>query len=194
MNTFLPFFDFDKSAKCLDGQRLRKQNLETRQILNTLCGFSEGWKNHPAVKSWIGCARALIEYGLVINKECINRGFKDSSEFYLKFIHLDHNPKGKPVYPEWLGKEEIHDSHKNRLYCKGEIDIVCAAIKKQLKIRSIDSWLKQNYKKSKNQLKWADCLILKQFCAKNNIDISGENHYSKFGWTVKPDGDYVWPV
>ena len=62
MQTFLPLPDFHKSLACLDSKRLGKQRLETHQILKVLSGESEAWKNHPAVKMWIGFDNSLIEY------------------------------------------------------------------------------------------------------------------------------------
>ncbi len=49
MQTFLPYPDFEKSAKVLDRLRLNKQRSETLDILRTLFGDKQGWKNHPSV-------------------------------------------------------------------------------------------------------------------------------------------------
>jgi len=51
VQTFLPYTDFIKSAKCLDYKRLGKQRVEAKQILNILLGETTkaGWTNHPAV-------------------------------------------------------------------------------------------------------------------------------------------------
>ena len=51
MQTFLPYADFVKTAKCLDYRRLGKQRIEAFQILNILEGKTTkaGWKHHPAV-------------------------------------------------------------------------------------------------------------------------------------------------
>ena len=54
MQTFLPYPDFQKTAQCLDNKRLGKQRVEARQIISTLEGKSNGWRNHPAVKMWKG--------------------------------------------------------------------------------------------------------------------------------------------
>ena len=56
MQTFLPYTDFIKSAKCLDYKRLGKQRVEAKQILNILLGETTkaGWTNHPAVLMWSG--------------------------------------------------------------------------------------------------------------------------------------------
>jgi hypothetical protein len=36
MQTFMPYSDFEKTARCLDNKRLGKQRVEAWQILNTL--------------------------------------------------------------------------------------------------------------------------------------------------------------
>jgi len=78
MQTFLPYPNFTKSAAVLDRQRLGKQRVETLQILRALSDSSYGWQNHPAVKMWRGCERALAAYGLLICAEWIDRGYKDT--------------------------------------------------------------------------------------------------------------------
>ena len=54
MQTFLPYPDFKKSAKCLDYKRLGKQRCESWQIYLALTKENYGWKediNLPYV--WI---------------------------------------------------------------------------------------------------------------------------------------------
>ena len=60
MQTFLPFSDFEKSAKALDYRRLGKQRIEAYQIWKVLTGQTTAWKNHPAVKMWQGYEQALL--------------------------------------------------------------------------------------------------------------------------------------
>lgn len=55
MQTFLPYPDFELSARFLDRQRLGKQRVEAWQILNVLeelkiPGRTPAWRNHPAVR------------------------------------------------------------------------------------------------------------------------------------------------
>ena len=54
MQTFLPYTDFIKGAKCLDYKRLGKQRIEAKTIYDILTGNakSNAWKNHPATKMW----------------------------------------------------------------------------------------------------------------------------------------------
>ena len=71
MQTFLPYADFSKTAKCLDYKRLGKQRVEAKQILNILLDRTEtkGWRNHPAVLMWVGYENALkIYYNMILDE------------------------------------------------------------------------------------------------------------------------------
>ena len=76
MQTFLPYADFVKTAKCLDYRRLGKQRVEAFQILNILEGKTTkaGWKHHPAVLMWEGYENALKKYFNDISSEWKSRG------------------------------------------------------------------------------------------------------------------------
>jgi len=116
MQTFLPYSDFAQSAKCLDYRRLGKQRVEVLQLLNSLYKPNyKGWKNHPCREMWRDTPQALVEYGLAICKEWINRGYKDTC--YDKINAYNTN---SPVHamPSWLGREDIHLSHKSMLIQK----------------------------------------------------------------------------
>ena len=193
MNTFLPYPSFQESAKCLDNKRLVKQNLETKQILNTLCGFSEGWKNHPAVLAWKGYIWALAHYGLTINTECVKKGFKDNKSQYQKYLIYCIQNKIPEEIPKWFGDETFHSSHRSRLLCKGEIDALCVAIKKHFKFKKIDNWCKENFKLTKNQLKFEHIALLYNICLDNSIQ-AGANFYKKYGWKDDPSKSYIWPT
>jgi hypothetical protein len=79
MQTFLPYGrDFAANAACLDDRRLGKQRVETYQILRTLWGVSDGWKNHPAVRMWEGWEDVLVIYGLHVCHAWQLRGYKDT--------------------------------------------------------------------------------------------------------------------
>jgi len=78
MQTFLPHKEYWRSAACLDNKRLGKQRVEVLQILKTLAGLSQGWRNHPAVKMWRGHELQLAFYGVCICAEWRRRGFRDS--------------------------------------------------------------------------------------------------------------------
>jgi hypothetical protein len=116
MQTFLPYPDFIKTAKCLDYRRLGKQRVEVKQILNALKNGG-GWSNHPAVKMWRGFEPALAKYGNVMILEWKNRGYNNTMEYF-------HCHEDCPL-PPWFGDEKIHSSHRANLirkdpefYCK----------------------------------------------------------------------------
>lgn len=114
MQTFLPYADFEKTAKCLDMKRLNKQRLEANQIINILLGIQKGngWKNHPAVKMWKGHVSALMMYFNDISKEWVRRGYKHNMGFYNLDLMV-------PIsFPKWLGNKEFHLSHQSNLLRK----------------------------------------------------------------------------
>jgi len=116
MQTFLPYPDFSKSARCLDRQRLGKQRVEALQILRTLVGITSGWKNHPAVKMWRGYEVSLVFYGLAVCKEWVGRGYKDTQAEVLRGFLPHSTLRDNPVQlPPWLGDEAFHLSHQSNL-------------------------------------------------------------------------------
>ena len=114
MQTFLPYADFNETAKVLDYKRLGKQRVEAYQILRVLEGLTKGWRNHPAVLMWAGHEPALAEYGRVICIEWIERGYNDT---LLPKFELLANADNLPA---WLGDERLHTSHKSNLIRKDE--------------------------------------------------------------------------
>jgi len=120
MQTFLPYPNFDQSAKCLDRQRLGKQRVEVLQILKALLKIEHnlpgGWHNHPAVLMWQGHEQHLIDYGRTICKEWIKRGYRDTCLGKIE-QYRDHFPK-EFNEPSWLGDPEFHASHRSNLLRK----------------------------------------------------------------------------
>jgi hypothetical protein len=113
MQTFLPYPDFIDSACVLDRQRLGKQRVETKQILNALEGNSKGWVNHPAVKMWRGYEPALALYGVVMCAMWAERGYVDNLlPFFATRLREDM------VMPSWIGEPEFHRSHQSNLVRK----------------------------------------------------------------------------
>lgn len=110
MQTFLPYPDFAKSAKCLDWRRCGKQRVEAMQILRILRGEKSRWGNHPAVKLWIGYEQALTDYMNVCIKEWISRGYKNTMKIEKVDEHYD--------LPSWFGNEEYHAAHRSNLLRK----------------------------------------------------------------------------
>lgn len=111
MQTFLPYANFQATARCLDYRRLGKQRVECLQIINVLSGKSSGWKNHPAVKMWRGYTDALKLYANHILHEWIERGYKNNMEYW-------DIPHPDVKYPKWLGNKDFHNRHKAALLFK----------------------------------------------------------------------------
>jgi len=109
MQTFLPYYDFKRSAACLDYRRLGKQRVEAYQIINILKGKqkSNAWKNHPAVLMWKNDIEILKVYYNVILNEWIQRGFNNS----MKFLPCKRY-KCKQFHPK------LYQSHRSNLLRK----------------------------------------------------------------------------
>lgn len=112
VNTFLPYPDFDKSAGCLDRQRLGKQRVEAMQILSTIRNpNAKGWRNHPVVNMWRGYEGALMLYFNRIVHEWVKRGYKNNMPLY----DIDDE---KVEMPWWMGNQDFHMSHQASLVRK----------------------------------------------------------------------------
>ena len=111
MQTFLPYSDFSKSARCLDYRRLGKQRVEAYQLYMIVSGIRTigGWINHPATKMWSGYSDALALYQNVMIDEWVDRGYQNT----MKYL-----PINKIIFPWWLGKEDLHASHRSNLLKK----------------------------------------------------------------------------
>lgn len=114
MQTFLPYADFRKSAKVLDAKRLGKQRVEAQQILNAMKRKSGGWVNHPATKMWREFSEALVVYRNECILEWVRRGYRNTMEI----IAVE---AACIVFPNWLGDERIHASHRSNLLRKDPV-------------------------------------------------------------------------
>lgn len=116
MQTFLPYKDFDRSARALDNRRLGKQRPETLQLLNALYNpNAKGWRNHPAAKMWRGHEGALIRYGVAVCDVWIAKGYKDTCREKI-LAYASQTPHQED--PPWLGREDFHASHRANLLRK----------------------------------------------------------------------------
>lgn len=118
MQTFLPYPDFAASARVLDQARLGKQRVETLQALRALVIPDYGWRQHPAIRMWMGHVPALTVYGLAMVSEWVSRGHADSTHRQiLEFApHVLDDPD-VPM-PAWLGEPAFHVSHQSNLIQK----------------------------------------------------------------------------
>ena len=107
MQVFVPYPSPIDVAKCLDPKRLRKQIIECRQIMKTIEGQSEAWKNHPVIKmyssewAWLSCYTLCLQY--------YELGDEDAAQ--------DENARAFMFRPKFLTKD-FCDQHKRRLYTK----------------------------------------------------------------------------
>ncbi len=112
MQTFLPYADFDRSARVLDYRRLGKQRVEAETIRRTIL-YGSGWRNHPAVKMWAGFEAALVEYRDAVIREWVRRGYQNSMPY-----GVDGGGNDEIITPWWLGDERLHASHRSNLLRK----------------------------------------------------------------------------
>ena len=111
MQTFLPYADFDETARCLDWRRLGNQRLEALIILRTLRRrTSGGWRHHPAVKMWRGYENALAAYLNVMCAEWVRRGYRNNIRRRRVKVPVER--------PPWLGDERLHAGHRSNLLRK----------------------------------------------------------------------------
>lgn len=127
MQTFLPHWDFERSARDLDTKRLGKQRVECIQVVRALTWEKYGWRNHPAVRMWRGYEEALGRYSITVCDVWLERGFGDTCA---ATIGSDLAAAGVTSFrtqpelaeagalPPWLGDEGFHLSHRSALVRK----------------------------------------------------------------------------
>lgn len=115
MQTFLPYSNFIKTAKCLDYRRLGKQRVEAWQIYQAIINSNYGWQNHPIVNMWRGFEQALLRYGMAICEEWKTRNYEDN---ILKLFVGNYDINKDMGNPIWLGNKQFHASHRSNLLRK----------------------------------------------------------------------------
>ncbi len=112
MQTFLPYADFRTSLEVLDTKRLGKQRVEAMQLVRVLERGSGAWYNHPAAKMWRGCVPALKLYHDIAIRVWKERGYKNTM--------IEYNEECWE-FPDWVGNEEFHTSHRSNLLRKDPV-------------------------------------------------------------------------
>jgi hypothetical protein len=127
VQTFLPYADFERSARTLDPKRLGKQRVEAIQVVRALTRPGYGWANHPAVLMWKGFEEALGRYGFVCCDIWTERGFADTCaatiatdlrDFGVRTVRTQSELAAVGSLPPWLGDEALHASHRSALVRK----------------------------------------------------------------------------
>jgi hypothetical protein len=128
VQTFLPYPEFIRTAHSLDPLRLGKQRVEALQVLRGLTRKGYGWRHHPAVKMWAGYEEALTRYGLDICVVWCAGGRADTCAVTLAAdfatacgpqpVRSQEELAAAGELPPWLGREELHRSHRAALLRK----------------------------------------------------------------------------
>jgi len=127
MQTFLPYADFERSARALDLKRLGKQRVECIQVLRGLTRSDYGWRNHPAVLMWKGHEEALGRYSFTMCEVWTERGFADTCaatigldlrEAGVTAVRTQAELDAAGALPSWLGDPAFHRSHQSSLVRK----------------------------------------------------------------------------
>ena len=127
MQTFLPFPDFEASARALDPKRLGKQRVEVIQVVRALTVPGYGWANHPATLMWRGCEEALGRYGLTCCEVWLDLGFGDTCAATIAAdlraagitsVRSQAELAAADELPRWLGDPGLHLSHQSALVRK----------------------------------------------------------------------------
>ncbi len=127
VQTFLPYADFERSARALDHRRLGKQCVETIQVVRALTRVGYGWANHPAVLMWRGYEEALGRYGITCCETWTELGFGDTCATTIvsdlraagiDALRTQSELAAKAALPPWLGDGAVHRSHQSALVRK----------------------------------------------------------------------------
>jgi Pyrimidine dimer DNA glycosylase len=128
MQTFLPYADFDRTARVLDVRRLGKQRVETIQVLRALTVPGYGWRHHPAAAMWAGYEEALVRYGLDICAVWCASGRSDTCARTLvtdladtvgvTTVRTQDVLGAAGELPPWFGDDVFHRSHQSSLVRK----------------------------------------------------------------------------
>jgi hypothetical protein len=127
VQTFLPYADFERSARVLDPRRLGKQRVEGLQVLRGLTVPTYGWRHHPAVKMWRGCEEALGRYTLTVCEVWTEQGRLDTvaatvtrelAELGYREARDQAALAEAEALPWWVGDEPFHRAHRSALLRK----------------------------------------------------------------------------
>lgn len=127
VQTFLPYPDFEASARALDDRRLGKQRVEALQVLRGLTVPNYGWRHHPAVKMWRGHLEALGRYGLTCTEVWVEKGYGDTRAATIgddlaaagvERVRSQAELAAAAALPPWLGDEAFHLAHRSALVRK----------------------------------------------------------------------------
>lgn len=136
MQTFLPYPDFEESAKVLGDKRLNNQINENLILVRTLTGwykdhnkYGKGWPDHPVTKMWSNARMLLDRYAEACLREYCRRGH-DTKLRYAKLMEALYWPQHKEFKEHWsdhyrneysagwLGNDNLHKQYRSILIQK----------------------------------------------------------------------------
>jgi hypothetical protein len=127
VQTFLPYSDFERTARVLDTKRLGKQRVEVIQVIRALTVPGYGWASHPAALMWRGHLEALGRYGFTMCEVWTEGGFGDSCAATIGSdlaadgvteIRSYAQLVAEGGLPDWLFDPELQRSHQSALVRK----------------------------------------------------------------------------
>lgn len=115
MQTFLPYPDFNESARVLDPKRLGNQFY--REGLTLLRGK---WQNHPASRMWRDYPIALCDYLLALYRELDERGYHypHHRDEICHIMDVKSSQGFEIQMPPWVGDPAFHAAHRSNLLRK----------------------------------------------------------------------------
>ncbi len=123
MQTFMPYASFEVTASLLDDVRLRKQIMETSQILDALT-LGSGYVHHPMTLAWRGHMDGLRMYGKAILDEYRRRG----GTKYIGYDAVFKASDPQASMPVWFGNKDFHAGHRGHLFRKDPVKYECFAL------------------------------------------------------------------
>ena len=127
VQTFLPYPDFERSARVLDAKRLGKQRVECLQVVRGLTVPGYGWRHHPAVRMWSGHLEALGRYSLACCEvwtetgradTCATTLMRDLAGAGVTRVRTQQELAEADALPSWLGDPAFHRAHQSALLRK----------------------------------------------------------------------------
>lgn len=117
--------NYQTTAKLLDRQRLQKQRMEAKAILEALYSLyvwdgtswivnptPKGWSHHSATRMWFGYTDSLMNYFNIMTHEWISRGYNNTMLLY------NPDPERMKNQPSWTYWKPLHYSHMASLMRK----------------------------------------------------------------------------
>ena len=124
---FLSSSNFKLSSQCLDNRRLNKNMTEAKQV-HTQNKYGYGGQGNLApYRMWKGYENALVEYGIFMYMEWVNRLYNGSrggvethkaGEYFMSELELIRMPTNYIEQPSWISNEEIFSSYRSALLYK----------------------------------------------------------------------------